>query len=139
MDNGNKVIMMARELGAALQEDGIYTDYLIAKQECDSDKALQENIGKFNLKRIAINAQVTKPEPERDKDKLAQLNIELQEIYNEIMSNQNMTRYNEAKNELDSLLNHVIQIINLSANGDDPATADPGGCTGSCVTCGGCH
>ena len=138
MDN-SRVIELARELGKALQEDKRYTDYLVAKKTSEDDIKLQEAIGKFNLKRISINAQMNKPEPERDKEKLAQLNEELQQLYNQIMQDENMKKFNEAKAELDDLLNHIIQIINMSANGEDPSTADPTACTGSCATCGGCH
>ncbi len=59
------------------------------------------------------------------------------------MLNENMRKYEEAKNEVDSMMNHVIQLLTLCVNGDDPETcevkeADDGACGGNCASCGGC-
>ena len=46
-----------------------------------------------------------------------------------------------AKAEWEAMVSHIDAIINTAMNGGDPMTvqAPPGGCTGSCSTCGGCH
>ena len=95
-------------------------------------------IGEFNLKRIAINNEAQKSD--RDDDKLQQLNKEMRSVYANIMKNENMTAYNEAKQQLDSVLQRVLAIISQSADGEDPETTDYSqSCTGSCSSCGGCH
>ena len=50
------------------------------------------------------------------------------------MRNENMTAYNEAREALDAVLKRVNAIIALSAEGDDPETADltEDSCGGSC-------
>ena len=52
-----------------------------------------------------------------------------------------MTAYNEAREALDAVLKRVNAIIALSAEGDDPETADltEDSCGGSCSSCAGCH
>ena len=40
--------------------------------------------------------------------------------------------------DFDAILNRVSAIIQQSAQGADPDTADAADCTGSCSTCGGC-
>ncbi len=132
------IIQMAREIGKAIQQEDAYLKLRIAQQNSDNDKELQNLIGEFNLKRIAINNEAQKSD--RDDDKLQQLNKEMRSVYANIMKNENMTAYNEAKQQLDSVLQRVLAIISQSADGEDPETTDYSpSCTGSCSTCGGCH
>ena len=132
------IIQMAREIGKAIQQEDAYLKLRIAQQNSDNDKELQNLIGEFNLKRIAINNEAQKSD--RDDDKLQQLNKEMRSVYANIMKNENMTAYNEAKQQLESVLQRVLAIISQSADGEDPETTDYSpSCTGSCSTCGGCH
>lgn len=132
------IIKMAREIGKGIQQEEAYLKLQVAQQNSDNDSELQNLIGEFNLKRIAINNEAQKSD--RDDDKLQQLNTEMREVYSKIMQNENMLAYNEAKEELDSVLQRVLAIISQSANGEDPETTDYSpSCTGSCSSCGGCH
>ena len=132
------VIELAREIGRKVQADDRYLKLKIAQQKSDEDKALQDLIGEFNLKRMAINNEANKPE--RDDEKLQKLNGELREVYSLIMKNENMAAYNIAKQELDSLIKRISAIIMQSAEGQDPETTDyEESCAGNCQSCGGCH
>lgn len=132
------IIELAREIGRKIQGEDMYLKLKIAKQNSDEDKELQDLIGEFNLKRMAINNEATKDE--RDEKKLQELNTELREIYSRIMKNENMAAYNIAKQEMDFVLKRVTAIIMQSAEGEDPETTDyEESCTGSCSSCGGCH
>lgn len=132
------IIEMARELGKAIQKEDSYIKLQIAKQQSDEDKELQEMIGAFNLKRMAINNEATKTD--RDDAKLQSLNKEMREVYDKIMKNENMLSYNHHKEALDTVLQRVVAIITQSADGEDPETTDySAGCGGSCASCSGCH
>ena len=91
-----------------------------------------------NLKRMSINNEASKKE--RDQEKLSKLNTEMREAYSQIMSNENMIAYNDAKAAFDVVANRVLAIVQQSAEGADPETADysQSSCSGSCATCGGC-
>ena len=130
------VITLARELGKALQQEETYINWQNAQHVADADTELQQLIGEFNLKRMIINDEAGKKD--RDQEKLTQANKEMREVYSKIMSNDNMIAYNDAKSAFDAVLNRVNAIIQQSAQGADPATADAADCTGSCSTCGGC-
>ena len=68
--------------------------------------------------------------------------MKVNQLYNDIMANQSMAAYNEAKAELESVMNYVNAIINTAVNGGDPLTVEEpqqGGCSGSCASCSGCH
>lgn len=134
------VIEKARELGAMIQQDERYAAYYAAKDANDKDEALQNMINEFNMKRLQLNSEMSKPE--RDEEKLGEIDESIKKLYAEIMKNENMTKYNQAKNDMDALLNQINMIITYSANGEDPMTCPseaPSSCGGSCSTCGGCH
>lgn len=133
------IITMARELGKAIQQEKAYIKLHEVQSKADADSELQSLIGEFNLKRMAINNEASKKE--RDQDKLSSLNTEMREVYSKIMSNENMIAYNEAKDAFDAIANRVLAIVQQSAEGADPETADysQSSCSGSCETCGGCH
>ena len=131
------IIELARELGKAIQQEQAFINMRVACQQSDEDEELQNMIGEFNLKRMAINNEVQKED--RSEETLKKYNDELRAIYAEIMQNPHMAAYNEAKNELDALVQRVTNIITMSADGEDPDSCDCDscGCTGSCASCGG--
>lgn len=133
------VIELARELGKAIQQDERFLAMQIARQNSDNDDELQQLIGEFNLKRMAINNEAAKEN--RDEAKLQQLNSELRETYAKVMQNKNMNAYNEAKGLMDNMLKRINAIISISAEGGDPEIADltEDTCSGSCSSCAGCH
>lgn len=133
------IIALTRQLGKAIQEDERYLELQVARQNSDADEELQNAIGEFNLKRMAINNEATKEN--RDEEKLQRLNNELRQVYAQIMQNPNMISYNHAKEGMDALLKRINAIITLSADGEDPETADltEESCGGSCASCAGCH
>jgi cell fate (sporulation/competence/biofilm development) regulator YlbF (YheA/YmcA/DUF963 family) len=132
-------IMAARQLGKAIQEDERFKTYFSAKDKNDADKGLQELIGEFNLQRENLTLEVSKGEG-KDEKKVEELNTKMRATYNQIMSNENMRAYSEAKTEVDSLVNRVNQIIAMCCEGADPDTCEPAekACGSGCGSCGGC-
>jgi hypothetical protein len=132
------IIEKARELGKLIQQEESYIALQKAQAEADADMELQNLIGDFNIKRMSINNEASKKD--KDSDKLALLNSQMREDYSKIMSNKNMIAYNEAKDAFDMVANRVLAIVQQSAEGADPETADysTSSCSGSCSTCGGC-
>lgn len=133
------IIEATRELGRALQADERYLKLRLAQQQNDEDEALQQMIGEFNLKRMAINNEAQKDD--RNEETLKRLNEEFRGIYAQIMQNEHMQAYNDAKTEFDALLQRVTGIIGLCADGEDPETCDydAASCGGDCSSCAGCH
>jgi len=132
------IITMARELGKAIQQDERYINLGIARTNNDNDEHLQEMIGEFNLKRVELNQEAARPD--RNPEKVNALNETIRSMYQEIMENPNMVAFNEAKQEIDTLMNFINQILVLSVNGEDPDSIEQqSGCTGSCATCSGCQ
>ncbi len=132
------LLEMAKEMGEALQQDDRYVALQMAQAKADDDKELQDLIGEFNLKRMALATESEKDE--RDDEKLHKLDAELHEVYGRVMANESMQAYNTARMAMDQLLNSVQRILMLSAQGEDPREIDlEHSCGGNCGSCGGCH
>jgi cell fate (sporulation/competence/biofilm development) regulator YlbF (YheA/YmcA/DUF963 family) len=133
------VIELAREIGKEIQKDDRYLKMQLAIQNTDKDTVLQDLIGQYNLKRMSLDTEVQKPES--DQEKVQAFSQELRGLYAKIMENSSMTVYQQAKGELDHLLQRVQAIVTQSANGEDPETTDyvESSCGGDCSSCGGCH
>ncbi len=139
MANAN-LIEMAKALGKALQTDDRYLAFRKAADENDGDSTLQDMIGKFNLLRLDLENEKDKEQP--DSDRMAALQKQAQEVYTEIMQNQNMVAYQAARAEFEQLLDSINRVIAMSAAGQDPDSYDPNAqsaCSGNCSACGGCH
>ena len=131
------IIELARELGAALQQDDAYINMRAAEQRSEEDEALSELLEEYNTKRIAINYEASKVD--RDDAKMQSLNKEMRALYAQVMQNEHMKEYNAAKAKFDTKLSTVLGIIQNSALGEDPFSTEPaGGCSGSCQSCSGC-
>lgn len=133
------IIELARQIGREIQQDEAYIQMRLAEQTSENDLDLQNLINKFNMTRITIDDEAMNPE--RDSARLKELNTELRKTYAEIMQNEHMAAYNKAKQEFNNKLQRVLAIIQNSADGENPDTTDfvPGGCSGSCSSCSGCH
>lgn len=133
-----KILQMAKDLGHALQEQESFANMMQAQNAADADSELQALIGEFNLKRMAINEEASKEEPDAEKQRV--LNTEIREVYAKVMENPSMQAYNQAKTDFDQVARAVTTIINMSIQGMDPDTYDENAnCSGDCSSCGGCH
>ncbi|MCR4925155.1 MAG: YlbF family regulator [Clostridiales bacterium] len=135
------VVKLARELGAAIQQDERYKAFEDARKANEADDALNDLIGKLNLIQLNYNQEMQKETP--DKDKVSGFDKEFREIYTQVMANKNMQNYENARHAIDDMMNYLIGILSLSVNGEDPATCEPHqhdeGCSCDCSSCGGCH
>lgn len=132
------LLAMAIDLATQLQADPRCEAVLAATKAADEDKTLQELISEFNLKRLAINTE--KGKEDADTEKIREMNQELRSIYASVMANDSMMAYNNAKSELDVLVNKIHFAINLAVQGQDPnLAAQESACSGDCGSCGGCH
>jgi len=134
------LLELAKDLGHEMQSDERFIRMQMAYSATEEDDELKELIGEFNLKRIAMSAEMSKENDEdKDEEKRARLDKELRELHDRLMKNDNMAVYQTARAEMDKLTNDIITIITLSAQGQNPDDAGSSGCGGSCSSCQGCH
>ena len=135
----NPVIDLARELGAAIQQDDRYLRMQIAQKAADDDQKLQSLIGEFNLKRMAVSEEMNKENS--DQAKMDELSQTVRDLYQKIMDNESMKTYNATKPDFEQLMDAVVRIVTLSAQGEDPQSIPEHeeSCGGDCGHCAGCH
>ena len=133
----DSILEMTRELAYELQNDSRYIRTRLAQSAAADDIGLQNLIGEFNLKRVALSNEMAREN--KDNDKLKALDTELRELYARMMGNENMSAYQQAKSELDKLVKSMVTILTVSAQGEDPDSVEESGCGGSCEGCAGCH
>ena len=133
----DKVIEAARALGRALQADERYIKYNVIQQQNDEDEGLQKIIAEFTGKREELQNELQKQE--RDNELVGRLNEEVKEMYSKIFEHPNMVVFASAREELQSLITFVNQIVTGSSSGEDPDTIEyQESCGGSCSSCSGC-
>ncbi len=133
------VIEAARELGKAIQADERYLKLAAATKANEADDTLNNLISKLNLIQMSYQHEA---EGEANEEKMNEYDKQFRELYDEIMVNENMKNYENARQEVDDMMNYVMQLLSMVVNGGDPETCDPASlqaeCSGSCSTCGGC-
>lgn len=132
---------LARQLGAAIQQDKIYLDYDAAMKANEADDELNGLMGKIRLIQMSYQHEAEGENP--DQAKMEGYNQEFQQIYNQIMQNPNMQKFETARQALDDMMNYLTGILAMCVQGEDPETCDPHAheheCGGECSSCGGCH
>lgn len=134
------IIKLARELGAAIQQDEDYIAMESARKANDEDEELQAMIEKFSVLSAAAEYEQEKDNP--NEEIMESYGQQLQELYNNIMQNVNMARFERAKDAMDEKMNYLISILAAAVNGEDPMTFEPEEehhCGGDCGGCSGCH
>ncbi len=125
------------EAAKELQKDPVYLRIEEIRDANEKNEELTKKVDAFNTAREELTAAMSTNEP--DREKIAELNNSVRSLYTEIMENEGMVKYNEAKGELDELLTYIQAVINAAVNGEDPETAEPPeACGGSCSSCSGC-
>ena len=136
------VIELTRQLGAAIQKDERYLAFAAAKEANEKDEALNALMGEIQM--IQMNYQMEASKEDPDSAKMQEFEAEFNAKYEAFMANENMQKYDEARAEVDSMMNYIMQILGLCVNGADPATCEPEqqhdhSCDGACSSCSGCH
>lgn len=133
------IIQLARDLGKAIQESDEYKRINAAKLANDNDVELQNMIEVFNMTRVKLSTEMQKED--KDDGKIAEYDKELKETYTKVMGNENMLEFNDAKQDIDKMMNQINTILTAAVNGEDPQSCDAESqsCGGSCSSCSGCH
>ena len=126
-------IQLARQLGKIIQEDERFINLQLAQQQTEADQPLQEVLGKYAAQREALVAEAKTSG--MDSAKVEVMNAELGRLHVDILQNENMKKYMSAQEELSKHTGHITQIIEGSAQGQNPDTIEyrptrKGGCGG---------
>ena len=136
----DRLLEMVHELGRQIQKDERYLKLSNAKALMDEDKEMQDLIGDFNLARMNLSTKMAeKTQNDDDSKVIADLNKQVNEMYDQLMAHPLMVAYSAARDEMNSFMTVVNAILNAAVNGQNPDEVTEESCTGDCSTCGGCH
>lgn len=134
------IIEITRQLGAAIQQDERYLAFHEAKRTNEADTDLNDLINKIQLIHMSYQHEAAKDDA--NEEKLAAYDKEFSEVYQAVMANENMQKYEAARHAVDDMMNEITAILSLCVQGEDPETCQPQEehhCSGECGSCGGCH
>lgn len=133
-------IVKFKEAAAAFQQDERYLKMEAARKANDEDTELQNMLAEFTEIRMNLNQEMNNAD--RDEAALADMNARINSLYNDIMGNEHMQAYNEAKQGIEGFMDYVNAILNAAIEGDNPMEVEEpvqGGCgSGGCASCSGC-
>ncbi len=134
------IIEITRQLGAAIQQDERYLAFHEARRTNEADTDLNDLINKIQLIHMSYQHEAAKDDA--NEEKLAAYDKEFSEVYQAVMANENMQKYEAARHAVDDMMNEITAILSLCVQGEDPKTCQPQEehhCSGECGSCGGCH
>lgn len=134
------LIKMTRELGAAIQQDERYLAFAKCRKDNEEDPELMGIMGQLQMLQLSFQHEQEKDEP--SEEQLQKINEEFEGVYAKFMAHEKMQKYEEARAEIDELMNNIMQILGLCVNGEDPMTCEPEHhhCDGDCSCCSSdCH
>ena len=127
-----EIFELAAELGKKLKDDARLVALENAKKAYEEDKQLQKYMLEYDVQQKAMQREVAKPE--RDLNFIEVIQKRIDDLYKLIMEHPAFVELNRVQAEVNDLMNRVNQTIMTQITGEEP-----GGCTHTCSTCGGCH
>ena len=129
----DEIIELAKQIGAKLKDSQEYKNFLVAQDKYEKNDELQDLIGDFNLKKMALMNEADKGD-DKNEAEMEKLQTEMKAAYTKATEHPVMKEYYEAKGNFETSVQNVFSVIQYSITGEVPS-----GCTGNCSSCGGCH
>ena len=128
------VFEKTRELGQALLASETYLKMKEAEDKAMKNEEAARTMGLFLEKRQELQAQMQSENP--DPGALKRLSDEMDEAQERLQMIDDIVALNDARNEFNALIGQINQVLQFIVTGE---MEQPGGCSGSCATCSGCH
>jgi len=117
-------------LGQQILSSEEYVAFKQAEAAYQADAQLSALVNEFDVCRNQLI--MARSEESADEAKVTDIQDQMEKLYNKIMENDNMKKYNEAAGKFEALMKQVFDSINTAVFG-------PQECTHNCATCSGCH
>ena len=127
----SEIFEKARELGAAITESSEYKELKKAEAEQENDEEALSLLKEYSDVRKRLAEEIQKGEA--DEKRMASIREELEESYAKMTTNDHITAYINAQRNFREVIDRMNSIISFHITGKIP-----GGCSGSCESCGGC-
>ncbi len=129
-----KIIELAHALGDEIAKSEEIKNLEAAKEEFQSDEALQSKMSEYETERLLLAQEFSKDPSEADARAIADLKARIEELTGEISKNPSYIKFAAAQEAMNALMAEVNAEIKFCITGERPAK-----CTHDCSTCSGCH
>ncbi|MBR1969848.1 MAG: YlbF family regulator [Clostridia bacterium] len=128
-----EIFEKARELGEAIIESKEYQELKKAEAEQENDAEAMKLLQDYSILRSKLAEEIQKGDP--GEERMNAIRTELEEAYEKVTENDHITAYINAQRMFQAIIDQMNNIISFHITGKMP-----GGCSGSCESCGGnCH
>ena len=127
-----EIFEKARELGEAILESEEYKAFKKAELEQEQDEEAIALLKEYSEIRSSLAEQIKKGDV--SEEEMAKIRQDLETAYEKVTTNDHITAYINAQRTFQAVIDQMNNIISFHITGKLP-----GGCSGSCSDCGGCH
>ena len=127
-----KIIELAHMLGLEIAKSEEIKNLESAKDAFDSNQELQNKMSEYETDRVLLTQEYSKQDA--DEKLIADLHARIDELANDISTNEIYIMFSKAQAEVNALMNEVNEEIKFCITGERPSQ-----CTHDCSTCKGCH
>jgi len=124
-----EILEMAKILGQRIKGEAVAAEFDAAKAAYESSAELIQAIMEYNVQQQILDEQ-SKCET-KDENLIKSVDARINELYEQIVNNEDFIRYENAQNALNSLIQSVIETI------INEVTPREQGCSHDCESCGG--
>lgn len=122
----------ARELGEAIVTSNEYKTLKLAEAKQEQDEEAMKLLQEYGALRKTLGEEVAKGDV--GKERMEEIRSAVEEAYEKVTTNDTIVEYLNAQSAFQAIIDQMNTIISYHITGQLP-----GGCGGSCATCGGCH
>ena len=122
----------ARELGEAIVNSDEYKTMKLAEAKQEQDEEAMKLLQEYSELRKALGEEINKGDV--SKERMEEIRTAVEEAYEKVTTNDTIVEYINAQRTFQAIIDQMNTIISYHITGQLP-----GGCAGSCSTCGGCH
>ncbi len=123
----------ARELGEAIVTSNEYKTLKLAEAKQDQDEEAMKLLQEYSALRKTLGEEISKGDV--GKERMEEIRAQVEEAYEKVTTNDTIVEYLNAQSAFQAIIDQMNAIISYHITGQLP-----GGCSGSCATCGGgCH
>ncbi len=122
----------ARELGEAIVTSNEYKTLKLAEAKQEQDEEAMKLLQEYSAVRKTLGEEVSKGDV--SKERMEEIRAQVEEAYEKVTNNDTIVEYLNAQSAFQAIIDQMNTIISYHITGQLP-----GGCSGSCATCGGCH
>ena len=128
-----EIFEKARELGEAIIDSKEYLELKKAEAEQENDPEAMKLLADYSALRSKLAQEIQKGDV--SEERMQEVRAQLEEAYEKVTENDHITAYINAQRLFQAIIDQMNNIISYHITGKMP-----GGCSGSCESCGGnCH